>query len=107
MSDPVALKKLPKDPGERVEVLMNHSMPGTRAWLPACLPDDAAEAIMAGRAARAVMYATAEDLNDRVRELGDNMRDLGVVMHLVDEEDETSWVKHMTDSERTAKAGTR
>lgn len=94
-------QRLPSNPIDRAAALLTNSLPGTRMSLPGALPADAAELVMEARNHRAQMYASMEDLSDRLRQVAEQMDRTGVVLHLVDEEDESSLVEHMEAAART------
>lgn len=94
-------ERLPKDPLERTSALLSRSLPGTRTLMPAQLPAEVTEILMECRNERAVMYAEAEDLSDRYRTLSEEIDERGVVLHVIDEEDESSLVQHLVDVDRS------
>lgn len=93
--------RLPKDPLERAAALVSSSLPGTRVMLPAFVPPEVSELVLQARNERAEMYSSAEDLGDRYRTLSEEINERGVVLHLVDPEDEDSLVHHMDKIEQS------
>lgn len=93
--------RLPKDPIERAAALVSMSLPGTRTSLPAYVPPEVAEMVLQARNERAEMYSSAEDLGDRYRTLSEEINERGVVLHIVDPDDEDSLVHHMDKIEQS------
>jgi hypothetical protein len=87
--------RLPRNAIERTELLVARSQPSPRAPIPTCVTAEASQDIRESRSTRAVMFASMEDHSDRVRALSEEMDAAGVVLDLVDAEDESSLVRHM------------
>lgn len=102
----MSARRLPRDPVDRAATLVSNSLPGARALLPAALPPEAAELILEARKVRAVTYSSMEDLTDRCRRVAEEMDQLGVVMHLVDDADAESLVHHIDQATKTVDEGT-
>lgn len=93
--------RLSKDPLDRANELLTRSLPGIRL-LPATMPPRVAELVLEARIVRAQTYSEMEDYSDRCRSLAEDMERMGVVIHLVDSEDEDSLVTHMERVEETS-----
>ena len=94
-------ERLPKDPIERASALLTRSLPGVRTALPSIVPPEVSELILQARNDRAPMYAEAEDLADRYRTLSEEINERGVVLFVIDPDDETSLVHHMDKIEQS------
>lgn len=83
--------RLPTDPYERTIALVRMSAPSPDAPLTG-LPSDLDRMVREGDRDRAVLYASMDDISDRCRRLADEIESSGVVVDVIDPDDDCSLV---------------
>lgn len=90
---------LPKDPALRAEALVQRSLPDPDQAPPGAVSPAVYRETTTARNLRAATYAGMEDLADQCRQMAEDIDASGIVVDLIDPDDEDSLVRSMVDLE--------
>lgn len=96
--------RLPVNPVDRAAALVRRSAPSPDAPALPPLPTDISRAVADSERERAILYAQFDDATDRCYQLADAIESSGVVIDVIDPDDEDSLVTSLDDVRTAATA---